>query len=410
MKPPRRGGRADVEPILKAIVRTAARLCDASYAHLHLVDGVGLSIAAKHGRLPRTLSIGESLPLTRGSVAGRAVVERRTVHVRDLKVAAKSQYPDAAALQRAAGLRTMLATPLIEDGRAVGALVVLRTTVRPFTAHQIALLKTFAEQAAIALENARLSRELEGRNSELTEALEQQTATGEILSVISSSPTDIQPVLAAVVASAARFCGAYDASIGLRDGDGLRVVAHHGPIPTPVISIPIVQGSVGGRSVLERRPVHVADLQTETEEFPEGSAFARSVGHRATLSVPLVREEEVTGVIQLRRLEAEPFTDRQITLLQTFADQAVIAIENVRLFTELGSRNRELTEALEQQTATSDILRVISASPTNVEPVLSALAESAARLCGATDALIHRVEAGMLRRVAHFGVLPIAQV
>ena len=178
MKRPARQGRPDIEPILKAIVRTAARLCDARYAHLHLVDGDRLAIAAKHGRLPRTLSLGESLPLSRGSVAGRAVVDRRTVHVRDLKVAAKSQYPDAARLHRAAGLRTMLATPLVQDGRAVGALVVLRTTVRPFTAHQIALLKTFAEQAAIALENARLSRELEARNSGLSEALEQQTATG----------------------------------------------------------------------------------------------------------------------------------------------------------------------------------------------------------------------------------------
>src|SRR4029453_7561298 len=163
MKRSRRPG-PDVEPILKAIVRTAARLCDARYAHLHLVDGGRLAIAAKHGRLPRTLSLGESLPLSRGSVAGRAVVERRTVHVGDLKVAAKSHSPGAAGLQRAAGLRTMLATPLVQDGRAVGALVVLRTTVRPFTAHQIALLKTFAEQAAIALENARLSRELEARH------------------------------------------------------------------------------------------------------------------------------------------------------------------------------------------------------------------------------------------------------
>jgi GAF domain-containing protein len=408
MKPPRRGGRADVAPILKAIVRTAARLCDARHAHLHLVDGAGLSIVAKHGRLPRTLSIGESLPLTRGSVAGRAVIERRTVHVRDLKVAAKSQYPDAAALQRAAGLRTMLATPLVEDGRAVGALVVLRTTVRPFTAHQIALLKTFAEQAAIALENARLSRELEGRNSELSEALEQQTATGEILSVISSSPTDIQPVLAAVVTSAARFCGAYDASIFLREGDGLRVAAHHGPIPAPVMAIPIVPGSVGGRSVLERRPVHVADLQKEAEEFPEGSAFARSVGHRATLSVPLIREGEVTGVIQLRRLEPDPFTDRQIALLQTFADQAVIAIENVRLFTELGSRNHDLTESLEQQTATADILGVISSTPTDVQPVLDAVAENSARLCGALFGSVYLFDGELIDMRAQFNYSPVA--
>jgi two-component system, NtrC family, sensor kinase len=406
-RPPRQGG-PDIEPILTAIVRTAARLCDARYAHLHLVDGDRLAIAAKHGRLPRTLSLGESLPLSRGSVAGRAVVDRRTVHVRDLKVAAKSQYPDAAGLQRAAGLRTMLATPLVQDGRAVGALVVLRTTVRPFTAHQIALLKTFAEQAAIALENARLSRELEARNGALSEALEQQTATGEILSVISSSPTEIQPVLAAVVKSAARFCGAYDASIFLRDGDGLRVAAHHGPIPAPAIAIPIVPGSVGGLSVLERRPVHVVDLQKEAEEFPEGSAFARSVGHRATLSVPLLREGEVTGVIQLRRLEAEPFTDRQISLLQSFADQAVIAIENVHLFTELGVRNHDLTETLEQQTATSEILRVISQSQTDVQPVFDSIVRSAVRLCDGIFGVLFRFDGELLHQVAEHNFTPDA--
>src|SRR4029453_13101000 len=165
--------------------------------------------------------------------------------------------------------------------------------------------------------------------------------------------------------------------------------AHHGPIPAPAIAIPIVPGSVGGLSVIERRPVHVVDLQKETEEFPEGSAFSGSVGHRATLSVPLLREGEVTGVIQLRRLEAEPFTDRQISLLQSFADQAVFAIENVRLFTELGARNHDLTEALEQQTATSEILRVISSSPTDVQPVLDAVAKNSSRLCGAFSGSVY---------------------
>jgi len=403
MKSPRRGGAADVEPILKAIVRTAARLCDANYAHLHLVDGARLRVAAKHGNLRRSLSVGESLPLTRGSVAGRAVAERRTVHVRDLKAAAKSHYKETAAVHRAVGLRTMLATPLLQGGQAIGALVVLRRTVRPFTPHQITLLKTFAEQAAIALENARLSRELEARNRDLTEALEQQTATSEILRVISSSPTEIQPVLDAVAMNASRFCGAYDASIFLRDGDDLRVAAHHGPLPAPVLLIPVVRGSVGGRSVLERQPVHVVDLQAEAGEYPEGSAFARAVGHRATLSVPLLREGEVTGVIQLRRREADPFSERQIALLQTFTDQAVIAIENVRLFKELEARNRDLTETLEQQTATAEILRAISSSPTDIRPVLETVVRAAARFCDAPDVAIVRVDGGVLRGAAAIG-------
>src|SRR5215468_3048693 len=225
-----RSTKSDADPILKAIVRTAARLCDASYCHLYLVDGGFLRNVAKHGWLARSVPVGGGFPIGRGSVAGRAVHDRRTVHVRDLKVA-RRQFENAVSVQRAAGLRTMLATPLLRDGQAIGALVVLRRVVRPFTAHQIALLKSFAEQATIALENARLSRELAARNSELTEALGRETATGEILGVISRSPTDIEPVLSAVAESAARLCHAYDVTVFRLEGDVLRLAAHHGPVP-----------------------------------------------------------------------------------------------------------------------------------------------------------------------------------
>jgi GAF domain-containing protein len=409
MKPPRRGGRAGVEPILKAIVRTAARLCDANHAHLLLADGTRLRMAAKHGTLRGSPSIGESLPLTRGSISGRAVVERRTVHVRDLKVVAKSQYKDAAAFQRAVGLRTMLATPLLQDGQAVGALVVLRRTVRPFTSHQIALLKTFADQAAIALENARLSGELEARNRALTDSLTQQTATAEILQVISSSPTDIQPVLDAVVQNAARLCDASDAVIYRRDGDRLRLLAYHGSLHVHGEigeSFPLVRGVVVSRTVLEARSLNFADLQSATDEFPEGAEAARRTGMRAILAVPLMREGMPFGALSVRRAAAQLFTEQQVALLQTFADQAVIAIENVRLFTELEARNSELTESLEQQTATGEILRVISSSPTDIQPVLDAVVENAARFCGAYDASIFSLEGDNLRVAAHHGPIP----
>jgi GAF domain-containing protein len=409
MKRPRRRGSADVEPILKAIVRTAARLCDANYAHLHVVDGTELRIVAKHGTLPHSPSVGESLPLTRGSVSGRAVVERRTVHVRDMRAVAKSRYKDVAALQRAVGLRTLLATPLLQDGRAVGALVVLRKTVRPFTPHQIALLKTFAEQAAIALENARLSQELQASNHELSDSLTQQTATAEILRVISSSPTDIQPVLDAVVQSAARLCGASDAVIYRRDDDRLRLLAYHGSLHAPGEigeSFPLVRGVVVSRTVLEVRVLHIADLQAETDDFPEGSAAARRTGMRAILSVPLMREGIPFGAISVRRAAAKLFTEQQVTLLQTFADQAVIAIENVRLFTEAQERNAELTESLEQQTATGEILRVISSSPTEIQPVLDAVVTNASRFCGAYDASIFLRDGDTLRVAAHHGPIP----
>src|SRR5215470_8474086 len=398
-----RSTKSDADPILKAIVRTAARLCDASYCHLYLVDGGFLRNVAKHGWLPRSVPVGGGFPIGRGSVAGRAVHDRRTMHVRDLKVA-RRQFENAVSVQRAAGLRTMLATPLLRDGQAIGALVVLRRVVRPFTAHQIALLKTFAEQATIALENARLSRELEARNRELTEALGRETATGEILGVISRSPTDIEPVLSAVAESAARLCRAHDVTVFRVQGDVLRLAAHHGPVPaTPQLGIPIGRDTVGGRSILEARTIQVADLQVDDGEYPLAMSYARKFGHRTLVSVPLLRDGVAIGAIQLRRTEAAPFTDTQIALLQTFADQAVIAIENVRLFTELQERNRDITEALEQQTATAEILRAISGSPTDLRPVLETVVRAAAKFCDAPDVAILRTDQGILRMAAAVG-------
>src|SRR4030095_14815569 len=187
------------------------------------------------------------------------------------------------------------------------------------------------------------------------------------------------------------FCGADDATILRLDGENLWAAAHHGPIPVDFgVPVPCVRGTVGGRSVLERRDVHVTDLQAEAEAFPEGSALAKRLGARTTLGVPLLREEAALGTIQLRRAEVNPFTDKQIELLKTFADQAVIAIENVRLFRELQASNRDLTTALDTQTATSDILRVISQSQTNVQPVFDAIAENAARLVRAWSVTVLR--------------------
>src|SRR5215469_10163921 len=205
-------------------------------------------------------------------------------------------------------------------------------------------------------EVARLSRELQ-------EAREQQAATAEVLSVISASPDELDQVLDALVRSAVRFCGADDAAIHRLDGQYLRVAAHYGPVPYYGIGHGILlRGTVNGRAVLERTPVQVADLQAETEEFPEGSKGAQEMGFRTTLSVPLLREGVALGTINLRRVEAKPFTNKQIALLQTFAAQAVIAIENTRLL-------NELRESLQQQTATSEVLGVISSSPSELTPV-----------------------------------------
>ena len=239
--------------------------------------------------------------------------------------------------------------------------------------------------------------------SELKEALEQQTATSEILGVIASSPTDIQPVLDAVATNAARLCEATDAQIRLVEGDNTRLVASFGALPAPEFR-PIVPGNPSGRAILTRETLHIHDLQEVKMEFPESEGVLR--GLRTFLSEPMLREGTPIGVINIRRMEVRPFSDRHIKLLKTFADQAVIAIENVRLFKELQDRNRDLTEALEQQTATGEVLRVIASSPTELQPVLDTVIANAVRLVGATQGHIRQYDGEFLRPVAHYGEKP----
>src|SRR5262249_26487162 len=222
---------------------------------------------------------------------------------------------------------------------------------------------------------------------ELTEAREQQAATAEILAAISRSPSDPRGPFERIAASAARLCDAYNALIRLVDGEVLRLVAHHGPIPVPE-AVPLSRGVITARAILDRRTIQVADMQAETDEYPETSDIARRVGYRTSLTVPLIRAGEAIGVIAIRRAEVRPFTDRQIELLKTFADQAVIAIENTRLFEAEQASKRELQEALEYQTAISDVLGVIGRSKFDLHPVLTAIVKTASRLCDAHDARI----------------------
>ena len=249
---------------------------------------------------------------------------------------------------------------------------------------------------------------------ELDDAREQQTATAEVLKIISTSPTELRPVLEAVVRSGARFCEADDVTIFELDGQDLRMAAHWGLVThleTLEIGVrfPCTRGSVAGRTVIDRKPVHVFDVQAEVEEFPEGSAFARRLGHRTTAGVPLLREGVAIGTIQLRRAEVNPFTNKQLALLETFAAQAVIAIENARLLNELRQRTADLTEALGQQTATSEVLKVISSSPGDLQPVFETMLANATRLCEAKFGVLYRSEGDALRVVALHGA-PLAYV
>ncbi|PYO53689.1 MAG: histidine kinase, partial [Candidatus Rokuibacteriota bacterium] len=392
--------------MLTAIAGTAARLCDAKDALIYLVDGDQFRLAAKHGPPRDPRMVGYTLRISRGGPGGRAVLERRTVHVRDLAVAARTRFPDTRAWQETLGWRTVLATPLLHNGSGIGAILILRTKVRPFTAKQVALLKTFADQAAIAIENARLSQEVAARNRDLTEAFDQQTATRGILRVVSSSPTDVQPVFDAIADSAARLCEADDAEIYRVDGEVYRRVAHRGPVPIagPLgEAYAISRGRPSSRAIIDRQTIHVHDQAAEIDtEFPDLKAWREVAGVRTILAAPLLREGVAIGVIVIRRTEVKPFTDKQIALLQTFADQAVIAIENVRLFKELQARNRELTEALEQQTATSEILGVISSSPIDVQPVFDTIVRSASRLCDGQYTIVTRLEGEMLHLAAQW--------
>jgi GAF domain-containing protein len=300
--------------------------------------------------------------------------------------------------------RSVLSVPMLLGDDPIGAITVWHANVGPFSPNHVALLQTFAEQAVIAIENARLFQELthrtaqlEASNSELRETLDQQMATGEILRVIASSPTDIQPVLDVVAENAARLCDAKDATIFRVDGDTLQPVVVYGAMPAPGPPLRITPGTPSGRAIIEQQTIHVPDIASVLEtEFPDSKTRVQATGTRTMIATPLLREGVAIGSIVVRRSEVRPFSEKQIALLRTFADQAVIAIENVRLF-------QELKEALEQQTATSEILGVIASSPTDIQPVLNAIAESAARLCEANDTLIVQIDGPSLKRVAHYG-------
>jgi PAS domain S-box-containing protein len=339
----------DIDSVLDAVTENAARLCDASNARIWRVEDKIVRLVAAYGESSATIHGRAGLPVDRDTVTGRTVFDRRTIHVHDL-AAEDREFPVGSRHVRDEGWRTTLATPLLREGNPIGVLLVRRTEVRPFSDKQIALLETFAAEAVIAIENVRLFEAEKQRtlalaqaNRDLVEAVRQQTATSEMLRIISNAP--IQSVLDVVAEHAARLCDSNNAEIYSLENNLLRLVASYGEIPVHVQArggFPLNRDRVIGRATCDRRSVHVHDLAAEVSEYPVGSSDAKRQGHRTTLATPLLRGGTPIGVISFRRLEVRPFSNNQIALLETFAAEAVIAIENVRLFEAEKQRTAEL--------------------------------------------------------------------
>jgi signal transduction histidine kinase len=333
----------DLQPVLDTVIENAVRLAGANQGHIREFDGERLQMVASYGETPEQIAILKAAAIKPdqeepGSTRGLAFREKKIVHISDIRAQA-NPAPQAIST----GARTLLSVPLLREGTPIGVITIWRTFVEPFTDRQIDLVKSFADQAVIAIENVRLFKEIQDKNRVLMETLEQQTATSEILRVIAGSPTDIQPVLDVVAESAARLCEATDARIRLVDGDGTKLVASFGSNPAPDFLSTTVQ-NVAGRTILQRQTIHISDL-VASDEYPESKLMLEKTGTRAILSTPLLREGTPIGVIVIRRTEARAFSDKQIALLKTFASQAVIAIENVRLFKEIQEKNQQLETA-----------------------------------------------------------------
>jgi GAF domain-containing protein len=393
----------DLQPVFDVIVRNAVSLCGAAFGGLHQFKEGQITLDAQWGMAADDVVVVQRhvfpLPLSRGSVTGRAILDRSVIHIRDIREDPEYRTPLLKTMQ---GYRTLLGVPMIREGISIGALALWRTEVQPFSETEIGLVRTFADQAVIAIENARLFSELQQKNKALTKAhaqvtdsLDQQTATSEILRVMSRSQTDVQPVFDTIVQSAVRLCAGLFGALFQFDGELLHMVAHHNYTPEALEAAHRVyparpsrdHGSV--RAIVERAVVNIPDVELDPEH--QHRELRRAIGQRSGLFVPMLREGDPIGVVMVARPEPGPFSESEIDLLKTFADQAVIAIENVRLFKELEARTQDLTRSVEELTALGEVGRAVS-STLDLETVLSTIVSRAIQLSGTDGGSVYEYD------------------
>jgi two-component system, NtrC family, sensor kinase len=399
----------ELEPVFQTMLANAMRICEAKFGHLVLYDGEGFHGAYLHDVPQAYRELWDRGPVRPGPKTGlrRVLDTKQVVHIADL--AAEPAYAERDPLRVAtveiAGGRTFLGVPMLKENQLLGAIIIYRQDVRPFTDKQIELAQTFADQAVIAIENVRLFDEVQARTRELSESLEQQTATAEILSVISNSLNDTQPVFDAIVESGLKLFPGATVIVALADGDKVDAAAVAAPDPAGIeavrrrLPIPLTREYMHSAAILDARIVDIPDAENPPTELAVGARNFLATGYRAVTIMPMMRGDFAIGTLSVARVAPGPLSDKQRAVLKTFANQAVIAIENTRLL-------NELRESLQQQTATADVLKVISRSTFDLTSVLHTLVESAAQLCDADKATITRKRGGAFYRSEAYGFSP----